>query len=247
MKRILVYVFMLTICACSHTNKRSVCKLFVASGSYEVVKQLTSSVSDSVYINSASSGVLARQISAGAGADIYISANREWINYLIKSGYINRDDVEIFFNDKLAIVTHIDNDFNINDFYNRFNNNNDGYIVVGNPEYVPAGRYAFQFLNSINVLTNAEDKVLFAKNVSDVLKYVEIKECDYGIAYLSMAKQSKNIRVLEVIPEEKHSKIEFIICKLNNKQKTNRIYNLLLSDSSRGKIKQYGLTNTKGD
>jgi molybdate transport system substrate-binding protein len=238
---------MLTICACGNTSNRSVCNLFVASGAYEVVKQLTSSVSDNISVNSASSGVLARQISAGAGADIYISANREWVDYLIKSGYTKHSNTEVLFNDKLAIVTHADNDFKIHDFYNWSDDKREGYIVVGNPEYVPAGRYAFQYLKSTNILTNTKEKVLFAKNVSDVLKYVEIKECDYGIAYLSMAKQSKNIRVLEVIPEDKHSKIEFIICKLNNKQETNRIYNLLLSDSSRNKIKEYNLISAKGN
>ncbi|GEM_PF-6623705 len=245
MRRVLIYIFLITASACSNINNSSDCNLFVASGSYAIVKQLTDPVSGSVSINAASSGVLARQIYSGADADIYISANREWVDYLIDSGYISNNDTQVLCNDRLAIITSADNSYTIDDFYSEFKEVKSGFIAVGNPEFVPAGKYAFQFFRKKNLLASAEDKLLLAKSVSDVLKYVEIRECKYGIVYLSMAKQSQKIRIVDTLPQSMHNRVEFIICKLNNRLITNTMYNMLLSDSCRDIIESYGFYSVR--
>src|SRR5699024_11000232 len=80
-------------------------------------------------------------------------------------------------------------------------------IAIGNPESVPAGKYTEQTLNGLHMWKELEDKFVFAKDVRQVLTYVETGNSDIGFVYESDALTSNTINILTVVDEDLHDPI----------------------------------------
>src|SRR5699024_12419316 len=82
-------------------------------------------------------------------------------------------------------------------------------IAIGNPESVPAGKYTEQILHSIDLWDKLKDKLILAKDVRQVLTYVESGNTDLGVVYESDARLSDQINVLAIAKEEWHDPIMY--------------------------------------
>jgi molybdate transport system substrate-binding protein len=80
-------------------------------------------------------------------------------------------------------------------------------IAIGEPESVPAGRYAKESLISLNLFDNLQSKLVFAKDVRQVLSYVETGNVDAGLVYATDANVSDRVQVVSMAPSDTHSPI----------------------------------------
>ena len=87
---------------------------------------------------------------------------------------------------------------------------------MGEPNSVPVGRYTEEVINFYKILNKIRSKIIYAKNVRQVLSYVETGNVNAGFVYLSDAKTSEEIRLVEVFPKNSHSSIVYPIAVLKN-------------------------------
>ncbi len=204
-------------------------QLFAATGamfpSNEICYSFETNNNIKVDKNFAASGALARQIKAGAEADIYISANKQWIDYLVDNKLIIENTVTELARNKLVVICREDSDIKI-EFTKEFDIRSaiKDNISIGDPKYVPVGKYAKQVLDSLEWFNKIQNKIILAKDVTSVLHYVEMGECDWGIVYYSEAIKSEKIKISYEIPLELYDPIIFYIALINEKPQTNQLY-----------------------
>lgn len=193
-----------------------------------------------------SSSNLARQIEQGAPADIFISANQSWMNYLEEKDLINNDSRTNIVKNELALITYKENkneyivDFGSNDFWKATLKNT--RIALGDPDHVPAGLYAKESFKKLGVWETVEPKVAPAQNVRAAMLLVEVKEADLGAVYSSDASVSEKVKTVATFPEELHEPIEYPIAIMKDRanDSVNGFYQYLLSDDAAAVFKKYG-------
>lgn len=228
-------------------NKNPKIHLFAATGTMQPSIEICESVNKNYFIdiekNFAASGDLARQIMAGANADIYISANKQWIDYLDKNHLIIENAVSELAKNKLVIICPIDQEIELN-FLKDFDilSSVKDKIAIGDPKYVPVGKYAKQFLDSLNWYDQLQNKIILAKDVTSVLHYVELGECDWGIVYYSEAIKSEKVKIAYEIPQELYSPIIFYIALLKDNQQNRELFQYFKTNKAKDILNKYGFT-----
>ncbi len=193
-----------------------------------------------------SSSNLARQIEQGAPADIFISANQKWMNYLEEKSLVDNATRTNIVKNELALITYSENktaynvDFSSNDFWKATLENT--RIALGDPDHVPAGLYAKESFEKLGVWKTVEPKVAPAQNVRAALLLVEVKEADLGAVYSSDASVSNKVKTIATFPADTHAPIEYPIAIMKDRANnaTNGFYNYLLSDDAAAIFKKYG-------
>ncbi len=169
-----------------------------------------------VIANYASSSVLARQIAQGAPADLYLSANVQWMDYLDAAGMLAADSRGTLLGNQLVLVTSSSSDqsaISLNPDWDLAAALGDSRLAVGDPDHVPAGRYAKESLQWLGLWTVAEPRLARANNVRGALALVERGEAPLGIVYRSDA-ISGRIKTLATFPAHSHSPIEYPVAIL---------------------------------
>jgi molybdate transport system substrate-binding protein len=144
-----------------------------------------------VLINTGGSGALGQQLKQGAPVDVFISASSDVFERLVKEEIIDsKESVELFTNE-IVLIEHVDqleeeHATDLSEYRN---------IAIGTPETVPAGKYAKQSLQAKGQYEQVKDRFVYAKDVRQVLHYVETKNVDAGIVYLTDAMQSTKVKV----------------------------------------------------
>ncbi len=202
----------------SHKRKNKII-IFSASGSRIAVDEICNVFEKNTKIrilrNYASSGILARQIENGAHCDLFISANKQWIEYLQKNKLIKCNQTHIIAQNSLVVVTPKKSNrkkFPLKTKYSP-NNFSGDIIAIGNPAFVPVGKYTKEVLEKLHWYQSLINKAILAKDVSSVLHYVELGECDWGIVYYTEAIQSSKVKILSSISKAMHSEINFYIAQ----------------------------------
>ncbi|MCD4833675.1 MAG: molybdate ABC transporter substrate-binding protein [Bacteroidales bacterium] len=219
--------------------------LFAAGGSIlptnEVCDSFTSIYKIETERNFAASGVLARQIKAGAEADIYISANKQWIDFLCDNELLIENSVSELAKNKLVVICPKNNEVNLN-FTKEFDIKSAIHdkISMGDPKYVPVGKYAKQALDSLDWYNQIRTNIILAKDVTSVLHYVVLGECDWGIVYYSEAIKSNKVKIAYEIPQELYDPIIFYIALLNENYNVQKLYHYFKSETSKKNLNKYG-------
>lgn len=171
---------------------------------------------DHILFNFASSGTLARQISTGAPADIYISANVKWMDFLEQKKVIEKTTRHILFGNSMVLVVPKSSTLKPV----KSSNLNlpalvKGRIVVGNIKSVPCGIYAAEIFNKYKWYKSLKSRLVMAENVRQALFFVERGEVDAGLVYGTDAKISKAVRLIATFPEDSHTPIRYpaALCK----------------------------------
>lgn len=156
--------------------------------------------------NFASSGTLATQIDQGAPVDVFISAAAKQMDDLEGKGLIVPGSRRILLRNSLVLIVPLDS--KLRDF-SGLTQAGIRLIAVGDPASVPAGQYGRQTLLALHLLDKISAKLVFAKDVRQVLTYVETGNADAGLVYGSDAKSSGKVRVVATAPETTHDPIVY--------------------------------------
>lgn len=191
-----------------------------------------------IIINAASSGILARQIENGAQADIFLSANLEWMEYLYKTiSKVNlpksqhRKRIDIASN-HIVIVAPIDAQIDSMGFQELLSIllNQHGKISIGDPGHVPLGRYTKECMDYYQIYDQLSTKLIRTKDARSALRLVEMGEASFGFVYLSDARMSTKVQIAAVIPEESHRPINYqALIVIGGKSKTKEFFEFISS------------------
>ncbi|MDR3237301.1 MAG: molybdate ABC transporter substrate-binding protein [Spirochaetia bacterium] len=191
----------------------------------------------------ASSGDLAKQIvDGGADANIFISANTEWVKYLEDKGKAEPGTKFLFGKNSIVIVTPKKNEA-------LFNNPKDlasmeGKLAMGDPKHVPAGQYgrdALTYYGVFDALTKGK-KIAYYSDVRQTLNAVELEQADYGIVYKTDAVKSTKVAIIYEFPAESHKSVEYPACAVsgNSTPEAKNFLDFMQSETGREIITKYG-------
>ncbi len=157
----------------------------------------------------ASSGMLARQIDNGAPADLFVSANTAWIDYLSGRGRLSGAPRRKLLRNRLALVAPrwSTSRLDIEPGMALVRALDGGRLAISDPRHVPAGRYAKSALISLGVWNGVAPHTAVGHNVRETLVLVERGEAPLGIVYVTDAAASAKVRLVGVFPAESHPPI----------------------------------------
>jgi molybdate transport system substrate-binding protein len=162
-------------------------------------------------VSYAASSALAKQIQEGAPADVFISADLDWMKTLSDAKLIkDGSEVQLLGNEIVLVApkdstaeAKIENGFDLAKLIG------DGKLAMGDVKAVPAGKYGKAALESLGVWDKVEGKVAMAENVRAALKLVATGEAALGIVYATDAKAEPGVRVIGQFPADSHPKIVY--------------------------------------
>ena len=190
----------------------------------------------------AASSTLAKQIENGAPADIFISADTKWMNYLQDKKLINTASRKEFLGNKLVLIAPKGRGFAINfDKSFDFSKSFDGRLCTGDIDSVPAGIYAKDSLIYLNWWDSIKTRIVGTQDVRGALAFVERGECAAGIVYETDAKISNKVEIVATFPEESHKPIVYPMAFVANAKNVNNDYfSYLQSSNALDIFKKYG-------
>ncbi len=158
-----------------------------------------------------SSSVLARQIEAGARADVFFSADAAWMDYLQDRRLIQAASRRDLLGNALVLIApaHDAIRLKIAPHFPLAAALGDGRLAVGDPDSVPAGRYARAALTTLGVWNEVAPRLARAENVRVALLYVDRGEAPLGIVYASDAHVDERVRVVDTFPADTHEPIVY--------------------------------------
>jgi molybdate transport system substrate-binding protein len=152
-----------------------------------------------VTTNFASSSTLAQQIESGADADVFISANEKWADYLEEKHFSSKR--ESILGNRIVIAAPEDSDI-AGDSPEVLLSPKIKNIAMGDPSGVPAGKYGKEALVKLGLWEQIESKVIAAKDVRSALAYIETNSAEAGIVYSTDAAITDKVKVVFLFPEE---------------------------------------------
>jgi len=153
--------------------------------------------------NYGASGLLAKQIQSGAPADIFISANLEWMEYLKDKKMLDTASISTFTYNTLVLAGAPGKASSMQDL-TRLEK-----IAIGSPKSVPAGEYALEAFKKAGLDRQLEKKLVMARDVRECLMYAERGEVDGAFVYRTDALQAKQAKILFVVPQELYSRVTY--------------------------------------
>ncbi|MFZ3577692.1 molybdate ABC transporter substrate-binding protein [Virgibacillus sp. DJP39] len=198
-----------------------------------------------IVLNFSGSGKLAQQIQQGAPVDIFLSADQHWMNVLEDDNLVIPETRSNFAQNKLVLITQQENTIKVNKLMN-LEPTTIGQIAIGNPKSVPAGNYAKKALTNVKMWDKLTPEFVYAKDVRQVLTYVESGNAEIGFVYGSDLYRAKNVRVLEGIDSTLYPPIVYPGAVLSTSKHLDSAKNLLAflqSDSSQDILRNYGFSN----
>lgn len=211
--------------------------VFAAASMADAMKELSAAYTEgggeAVRFNFASSGALARQIEAGAPADVFVSANTEWMDWLDAKGCTESASRFDLAANTLVMISPKGSGL-------AFNGKLDGRVAVGDFKSVPAGMYAKEALAHLGWLQHLRPRLVMASNVRTALLYVERGEVAAGIVYASDAKASDRVAVVGTFPPESHSPIAYPVAACSKSKAAAGFLAYLKTDAAKAILKKHG-------
>lgn len=172
---------------------------------------------DKPAISYAASSALARQIENGAPADIFISADLDWMVYVEKRNLLKAGTKTSLLRNEIVLVAPASSKANIEikpGFPLAQALGNDR-LAMADPDFVPAGKYGKASLEALGVWTSVAGRLIRAENVRDALRFVSRGEAPLGIVYRTDAAADKNVRIVAAFPGNTHPPIIYPAALLN--------------------------------
>jgi molybdate transport system substrate-binding protein len=194
----------------------------------------------------AASSALAKQLEAGAPADIFISADLAWMDYAIAHRDIDPTTRVNLLGNRLALIAPKDSKLDhvtIDHGFDIAKLAGDGRIAVADVKSVPAGKYAKAALEKLGVWAQAEPKLAQAENVRAALAYVSRGETNIGIVYATDAKADPGVKVVGVFPENSHPPVIYPVAATTAaKPSALRYLRMLRTPQAKATFEKYGFT-----
>jgi molybdate transport system substrate-binding protein len=194
-----------------------------------------------IHFNLGGSGTLQRQVEQGAPVDIFISASPDQMDALESKGLIlpgTRKDMV-----KNSVVLIVPKDKEGISGFEDLAKPEAKTIAAGEPQTVPAGKYAQQVLMHFGLYDKVKSKLVLGKDVREVLAYVATGNADAGIVYVTDAKISQQVKIVATAPDDSHSPIIYPLAVIKDSKNTaaaKEFAAFLLSPAARNVFKKYG-------
>lgn len=159
-----------------------------------------------IYYNLAASGTLQHQIEQGAPTDLFISAGVKQMDALAQENLIVADSRQNLLGNQLVLIAGKNS--TLKDF-NGLTDQTINKVSIGTPETVPAGKYAQDTLTSLKLYNQIQSKLVLAKDVRQVLTYVQTENVDAGLVYRSDTYNVNDIKIIATAPENSHKPIVY--------------------------------------
>ncbi|HEU4624744.1 MAG TPA: molybdate ABC transporter substrate-binding protein [Steroidobacteraceae bacterium] len=211
----------------------------------EVGAKYTRETGHEVKLSHAASSALARQIEAGARADVFFSADTDWMDYLAARNLIDKASRTDLLGNRLVLIAPKDSTIQVQIAPNfpLARTLGRGRLATGDPDSVPVGKYAHGALTSLGVWDEVADRIIRAENVRSALAFVSRGEAPLGIVYATDALIDKGVKVVGVFPESSHLPIIYPVAATATAQPaTAQFLKYLRSEGARASFRKFGFT-----
>ena len=189
--------------------------VFAAASLTDALKQVDDAykhdTGNTVVFSFAASSALARQIEASSGADIFVSADTDWMDYLDARGLIAHASRVNLLGNRLVLIAPAGSRIALaaKPHFALAGALGEGRLALADPVAVPAGKYAKAALTALGVWDSVADKIVPAENVRVALAYVARGEAPLGIVYATDAKAEPKVRIVTVFPDDAYPRIVY--------------------------------------
>lgn len=194
-------------------------------------------------VSLAGSSALARQIQQGAPADVFISANPDWMNALDADGLIDSASRTDLLANSLVLIAH-GADAPATDPADLPEILNGRPLAMALVQAVPAGIYGKASLESLGLWDTLAPHVAQVDNVRAALALVALGEASFGITYATDAVASDNVTVVATFPEDSHPPILYPVARISGAETsaTDAFLSFLQGDVARAAFERQGFT-----
>jgi molybdate transport system substrate-binding protein len=195
----------------------------------------------------AASSALARQIEAGAPADLFISADEEWMDALEAKHLVRQGSRVPLLGNSLVLIARASSkaDLIIAPDFPIAGALEGGRLALADPSSVPAGRYAQDAFEHLGVWPQVSDHIAAAQNVRAALALVARGEAPLGVVYATDAQAEPKVRVVDVFPPSSHAPIVYpiAILKRSTNPEADDLRTFLLSPEGKAVFQRFGFTD----
>jgi molybdate transport system substrate-binding protein len=192
----------------------------------------------------ASSSTLAKQIEQGAPASIFISADEDWMNYLAKKDLIAPDSRTDLLGNSLVLIAPASSKINkIDNIKSQLAAElGSGRLATGDPDHVPAGKYAKAAFEKIGIWKDVEPRLARASDVRGALALVERAEAPLGAVYSTDAAIGKNVKIVGAFPPDSYPPVVYPVAlvKAHESQDAKKFFEFLKSAEAKTIFEKYG-------
>jgi molybdate transport system substrate-binding protein len=182
----------------------------------EIAKDYLLAGGSAVTFSFGSSAILSKQIAAGAPADVFLSADLAQMNALVKAGLVRGEDRVDLLSNQLVVIVPVSAKIT---FTAPSDLANFTHVAAADPESVPAGVYAKQWLEALGLWSVIKTKIVPTVDVRAALAAVESERADAGIVYRTDAAISQKVKVAYAVPAEKGPKIVYPVARIASSKK----------------------------
>jgi molybdate transport system substrate-binding protein len=194
----------------------------------------------------AASSALMKQIENGAPADVFASADLDWMEYGARNKLIKDDTRVNLLGNRLVLIAPKDSKLGsvaIAPGFDLAKLAGDGRIVTGDVRAVPVGRYAKAALEKLDAWTAAQPKFAMTENVRAALTLVARGEAALGIVYETDTKAEPNVKIVGVFPADSHTPIVYpVALTVNAKPEAAQYLSFLRSRTAKAVFEAHGFT-----
>jgi molybdate transport system substrate-binding protein len=193
-----------------------------------------------IVYNFGGSGALQKQIEQGAPIDLFFSAAEDKFAEVRRNGLIDEQFSTNLVGNELVLIVPKSSKNGVKSFGDLPKATR---LSIGTPQSVPAGRYAQQTLEHLGIWRIAEEKIIYAKDVRQVLTYVETGNVDAGMVYRTDALMSEETRMIQAAEPDHHDPIVYplgVIKKTKYPREAALFYEYLTGQASLEVLEKYG-------
>ena len=204
----------------------------------EIVEEYENENNININVNFGGSGTLKTQIENGADVCAYFSANEKFMNELVEKNIVKKDEITTPISNSLVLIKNNECKYDIKGLEDILKY--DVTMAIGQVDTVPAGQYAKESLENLNIFNKIKDKLVYGKDVSAVKNYVETKEVDLGVVYKSDSLDLKNSKVVLEIPKDTHEEVKYTLAPIDSSEDGKKIIEFINSKYSKDILRKYG-------
>ncbi|AGH38187.1 Molybdate-binding periplasmic protein [Bibersteinia trehalosi USDA-ARS-USMARC-188] len=246
MKNTLSALVLSSLFAFSQTASAENITVFAAASMTNVLQQIGAEYEkaypeDKLTFSFAGSSTLAKQIEQDAPADLFISADQKWMDYVAEKQPEKTKNIQILVENELVLIAPSESQLQAESIADiDFDKVLKGtYLAVGD-DNVPVGRYAKKALEHLQLWDKVESRLSKAKDVRAVLAYIERGELPLGIVYSTDAKVSDKVKTVAVFPQESYGKVVYPAATISEKAEAKRFLDYLSSDTAKQTFEKAG-------
>jgi len=235
------------VAAVAHADETKTILVFDAASLTEVVDELGRAFTERAHLqvksSPAASSALAKQIEAGAAADVFFSADLGWMDYLEQRKLLRPGSRHDVVRNRLVLIAPAASKLSLK-IAPRFELDKalgGGKLATGDPDSVPAEKYAQAALEQLGVWNTVSGQIVRAENVRAALAFVARGEAPLGVVYRTDALAEKRVRIVDEFPGGTHPPIVYpIALTARASPEARRFLEFVVAEAAQPIFRKYG-------